>query len=135
MSQADAPTTMKEMVTGARSRIENLSPEQVEAEVRNGALLVDLRESEERAEHGIIPGAAHFPRGMLEFWADPASPYHKEEFDPERRIILHCMSGGRSALAADTLRQMGFARVAHMEGGLGQWAKEGRSVEGGHAAV
>lgn len=130
MSQADAPRTMKQMVADARSRIENLSPEQVEAEVRNGALLVDLRESEERSESGTIPGAVHFPRGMLEFWADPTSPYHKEEFDPERRIILHCMSGGRSALAADTLRQMGFGRVAHMEGGLGRWAQEGRPVEG-----
>lgn len=123
--------TVKEMVADARTRIENLTPEQVEAEVRSGALLVDLRESEERAQHGSIPGAVHMPRGMLEFWADPTSPYHKQELDPERRIVLHCAAGGRSALAADTLRQMGFSRVAHLDGGFGRWKEEGRPVNGG----
>ena len=69
---------------------------------------------------------------MLEFWADPNSAYHREEFDPNRRIILHCMAGGRSSLAADTLQQLGFKNVAHMDGGFEQWSQEGRPVLGGH---
>ena len=67
---------------------------------------------------GVIPGAAHAPRGMLEFYADPTSPYHRKEFDPARRVVLHCASGGRSALAADTLKQMGYQNVAHLDGGF-----------------
>ena len=76
----------------------------------------------------MIPGAISAPRGMLEFWADPTSPYHRQEFDPQRRIILHCASGGRSALAADTLQQLGYSNVAHLAGGLKAWAEEGRPI-------
>ncbi|HEX7002569.1 MAG TPA: rhodanese-like domain-containing protein [Trueperaceae bacterium] len=126
-----AASSVKEMVSEARSRIENLSPEQVEEELKQGALLVDIRERDEIDRSGAIPGASHYPRGMLEFWADPASPYHKEDLDPERRIILHCASGGRSALAADMMRSLGFGRVAHMDGGFQRWKQEGRRVEEG----
>ena len=125
------PKTVKQMVTEARGRVESITPEQVAADVKQGAMLVDLRESEECTQHGVIPGALHFPRGMLEFWADPNSAYHREEFDPNRRIILHCMAGGRSALAADTLQQLGFKNVAHMDGGFERWNQEGRPVLGG----
>jgi rhodanese-related sulfurtransferase len=93
-----------------------------------GALLVDLREPVERAQHGIISGAVSAPRGMLEFWADPTSSYHRPEFDPGRRLVLHCASGGRSALAADTLRRMGYRNVAHLDGGLNAWKAAGRQV-------
>lgn len=124
-------TTVKELVSDARTRIENLPPERVEEEVRQGALLVDIREENERAHHGTIPGAVHYPRGMLEFWADPSSPYHKADFDPDRRMILHCMAGGRSALAADTLQKLGYYKVAHLDGGFERWKEEGREVEGG----
>jgi rhodanese-related sulfurtransferase len=72
---------------------------------------------------------AHAPRGMLEFWADPTSAYHREEFDPARRTILYCASGGRSALAADTLQRMGYANVAHLDGGIKAWKEGGRPVE------
>jgi rhodanese-related sulfurtransferase len=84
---------------------------------RGDAILVDIRESEERRERGGIPGAVGAPGGMLECWADPTSPYHRSEFDPTRRIILHCASGGRSALADDTLQPMGYSKVAHLDGG------------------
>jgi rhodanese-related sulfurtransferase len=77
-------------------------------------ILVDLREPEERAQNGAIPGGVHGPRGMLEFWADPSSPYHRAELEPTRRVILYCASGGRSALAADILGQMGYTNVAHL---------------------
>lgn len=130
MSQeTSTPRSAAQMVAEARSRVENLTPEAVAGELREGALLVDLRESEERSETGTIPGAVHAPRGMLEFWADPTSPYHRSEFDPSRRIILHCASGGRSALAADLLRQMGFQRAAHLEGGIKAWKESGQEVQ------
>lgn len=122
--------TAAEMVAEAKQRIENLSVDEAASEVEGGeAVLVDLREPGERAQFGAIPGAVHAPRGMLEFYADPTSPYHRAELDPGRRVILHCASGGRSALAADTLRHMGYANVAHLEGGFAAWKDAGRPVE------
>ena len=122
--------TAAELVTEAKQRVANLTVDEVAAEVERGdALLVDLREPGERAEHGAIPGAVQAPRGMIEFWADPTSAYHRAEFDPTRRVVLHCASGGRSALAADTLRQMGYANVAHLDGGFNAWKDAGRPVE------
>ncbi len=120
-------TTAAAMVATAKAHIEALSPEQVAAELAGGeALLVDLRESEERTGSGVIPGAIHAPRGMLEFYADPTSPYYRPEFDPDRRVILHCASGGRSALAAGTLQELGYARVAHLDGGMKAWHEAGK---------
>jgi rhodanese-related sulfurtransferase len=124
------PKTAAQMVAAAKQRVQNLTPEQVEVELARGdAVLVDLRESEERAQTGAIPNAMHAPRGMLEFYADPTSPYHRQEFDPNRRVILHCASGGRSALAAETLQQMGYTNVAHLDGGIRAWQESGRPVE------
>lgn len=123
-----------ELVSQAKQRVENLTPDQVSAELERGdAVLIDLREPHEREQSGYIPGAAHAPRGMLEFYADPSSSYHREEFDPDRRIILHCASGGRSALGADTLQQMGYKNVAHLDGGLKAWKEAGKQVEGGQS--
>jgi rhodanese-related sulfurtransferase len=116
------------MVAEAKGRIENLTPDQVEAEVREGTLLIDIREPEERLASGAIAENTHAPRGMLEFYADPTSPYHRCEFDPDRRVILYCASGGRSALAADMLRQLGYANVAHLDGGLKAWVEAGKPV-------
>ena len=122
--------TAKDMVGEAKAQVENLSPEQVAGELLQGdALLVDLRDGEELREHGRIPQAIHIPRGMLEFRADPTGPYHKEELRPERRIILHCASGGRSALGAKTLQEMGYQNVAHLDGGLKAWQESGHPVE------
>src|SRR3712207_1027541 len=95
--------TAAELVAAAKANIENLSAQDVAAEHDNGALIVDIREAAERATTGAIPGSIHVPRGMLEFYADPTSAYHRPEFDPERRIVLHCAGGGRSALATQTL--------------------------------
>ena len=121
--------TAAQLVQDARSGIENLTPDQVAAEVAAGkALLVDVRDAPERA-NGTIPGAVHASRGMLEFYADPSSPYHKAEFDPGKRVILHCASGGRSALAAQTLKSMGYADVAHLDGGFKAWQAVGKPVE------
>jgi rhodanese-related sulfurtransferase len=126
--------TAAQMVAEARERTENLTPDQVAIELaERDPLLVDLREPEERAQNGSIPGAVPAPRGMLEFWADPASPYHRPEFDPGRRVILHCASGGRSALAAETLAQLGYRNVAHLDGGFKAWKERGYAAEGGDA--
>lgn len=122
--------TASQLVQDAKSAIENLTPDQVAAEVAAGrALLVDVRDAPERSANGSIPGAVHASRGMLEFHADPSSPYHKPEFDPGKRVILHCASGGRSALAAQTLKTMGYADVAHLDGGFKAWQAAGKPVE------
>jgi rhodanese-related sulfurtransferase len=122
-------STAAEMVATARRRVESLSAAQVAEEIAaGGVLLVDLREPDERMDAGVIPGAVHAPRGMLEFYADPTSPYHRPEFDPDGRVILYSASGGRSALAAATLQALGYTRVAHLSCGLKGWAEEGRPV-------
>jgi rhodanese-related sulfurtransferase len=121
-----------ELVAAAKAEIDNLSVDQVAQEMERGdVLIVDLRESEELAQNGRIPGAVHAPRGMLEFYADPSSPYHREGFDPSKRVILHCAAGGRSALAVKTLKEMGYENVAHLEGGFGAWKESGKPVEQG----
>lgn len=121
-------TTASEMVAAARAAIENLTTDEVAAEVADDdVVLVDLREPTETA-NGVIPGAVEAPRGMLEFHADPSTPYHLEELDPNRRTILYCASGGRSALAVRTLQMLGYRDVAHLEGGFKSWVDEGRPV-------
>jgi rhodanese-related sulfurtransferase len=122
--------TAAQLVAEAKQRVENLPPQRVAEEVTQGnALLVDIREREEGHQHGVIPKAVQASRGMLEFYADPHSPYHRQEFEPTRRIILHCASGGRSALAAATLQQLGYTNVAHLDGGLKAWKEAGLPVE------
>lgn len=118
-----------ELVAEAKARIENLDVASVERERDAGVMLVDLREPAEISELGRIAGSVHVPRGMLEFRADPTSPYHQDGFDPERRIILHCATGGRSALAAAALRDMGYTNVAHLDGGFKAWVAAGRTVD------
>jgi len=118
-----------DLVGEAKGRVENLDPDAVERELADGAVLVDLREAEELEATGRIPGAIHVPRGMLEFRADPASPYHQAPLDPSKRVILHCASGGRSALGAAALQEMGYEDVAHLDGGITAWKDAGKPVE------
>lgn len=92
-------------------------------------LFVDLRDPRELEREGIIPGAVHAPRGMIEFWVDPESPYHKPVFAMGKRILLFCAAGWRSALTAKTLQDMGLDRVAHIDGGFGAWKTAGGLVE------
>ncbi|MCB0034004.1 MAG: hypothetical protein KDE51_08295 [Anaerolineales bacterium] len=120
-----------EMVREAKARIENTSVEQfaLEKSENNDLLLIDLRESEERQQHGVIPGSVAIPRGVLEFYADPTSSMHHPEMQLDRRTILYCAGGGRSALAADLLQSMGYKNVAHLEGGFAAWQTAGQPVE------
>ena len=92
-------------------------------------VIVDLRDHRELKRTGKIPGAFSCPRGMLEFWIDPDSPYHKPIFAQEKHFIFHCASGWRSALATDTAQKMGLQPVSHIEGGLGAWVKAGGPIE------
>lgn len=92
-------------------------------------VLVDLRDFRELKRGGKIPGAFSCPRGMLEFWIDPDSPYHKEVFNQEKTYVFYCASAWRSALSARVAHEMGLNPVAHIEGGFGAWVKAGGPVE------
>ena len=119
-----------DLIAAAKQDVESLSPEQVASEVDAGtALLVDVRDPEERRTAGAIPRSINAPRGRIEFYADPAAASHKEGFERDRRIILHCDAGGRSALAAQTLHRMGYTSVAYLDGGMNRWKAEGRPIE------
>ncbi len=119
-----------DLVAEAKAQIENLGPDAVEAELASGeVILVDIRDAPELDAAGRIPGSIHIPRGMLEFRADPSTPYHQEPLDPSKRVILHCASGGRSALAAATLKQMGYEHIAHLDGGFNAWKEAGKPTE------
>ena len=118
------------LVYQAKEQIETLLQEDAEAQVEAGsAQFVDIRDIRELKRESRIPGALHAPRGMLEFWFDPASPYHKPEFITDKKLILFCASAWRSALAVKTLQDMGFENIAEMEGGFGAWKKRGALIE------
>lgn len=123
-------STAAEMVASAKSRVQALSAEQVAGEIASGwVLIVDLREPDERIAAGVIPGAMHAPRGMIEFYADPTCPYYRPELDPDGRVILYCAAGSRSALAAVALQELGYTRVAHLDGGMKAWIAAGQPIE------
>jgi rhodanese-related sulfurtransferase len=116
-----AQKSATELVKEAKSEIESLSPEKANQELSTGEIvLIDIREPQE-LQQGSIAGAINAPRGMLEFYADPALPYYKPEFNKNKRIILYCASGGRSALAVKTLKEMGYTNIAHIDGGFKAW--------------
>ena len=121
--------TVVELVPRAKAQIENLTPDQVAREAADGAVVVDLREPAELHKDGMIEGAVHAPRGMLEFWIDPESPYHKPQFAEDKRFVFFCGGGWRSALAAQAAHRMGLKPVAHIGGGFGAWKKAGGPVE------
>ena len=121
---------VKEMVGAAKSRVRAVTKEELEQELENGDVqLLDVRDVRERWRLGTIPGARSVPRGMLEFWADPDSPYYKEGLDPAKRTVVYCAGGMRSALAADALQQLGYQDVAHLEIGFDGWKQAGGEVE------
>jgi rhodanese-related sulfurtransferase len=120
----------KDLLAEANARIETVSPEAAQELLgRDDVLFVDLRDPREREREGVIPGAFSCTRGMLEFWIDPESPYHKKEFASDRRFVFFCAGGWRSALATATAQDMGLAKVCHIEGGFGAWRKAGAPIE------
>jgi rhodanese-related sulfurtransferase len=122
----------KSMVEQAEREIETLAVEDaISLHGREDVVLVDIRDPRELARDGKVPGAFHCTRGMLEFWIDPQSPYHKQQFAQDKRFVFFCAGGMRSALAAQTAHRMGLKQVAHIRGGFGAWKKAGGPVEEG----
>jgi rhodanese-related sulfurtransferase len=120
----------KQMVSEANAALETVSVEDGLAMVGDtGVLFIDVREMVERQQTGGIPGSVHVPRGFLEFRVDPDSPMHDKAVDGGKRLVLYCASGGRSALAAKTMLDMGFTDVCHLGGGFGAWQQAGGPVE------
>lgn len=122
---------ISEAVDAAKEQLENLSVEELQAEMESNPdlLVVDIREIQERVDSGTIPGSVHAPRGMLEFWADPSSPYGRDWFRDDRRTVLFCAAGGRSALAAVAMQELGFENVAHLESGFSGWQAADGEIE------
>lgn len=119
----------KDLIAAAEQEIETLTP--AEALARHGAddvVFVDIRDRRELEREGRIPGAFHCPRGMLEFWIDPESPYAKPQFQTGNRFVFYCASGWRSALSARTAQEMGLENVSHITDGFGGWKKAGGPV-------
>ncbi len=119
-----------QMVAEARARIDEVETANLIEMLNDPDLVVvDLRDIRERHRSGWIPGSLHVPRGMVEFWVDPESPYFKESLgDPDKRYVFHCASGWRSALTVATLQDMGFA-AAHLREGFSTWESQGGPVE------
>ena len=122
--------SFKKLVAEAEAQVKSLTPAEVEMKSKqNGVTLIDLRDIRELKRDGTIADSIHIPRGMLEFWVDPESPYYKSELNDTEEVILFCNGGWRSALAAASLKAMGVESVSHMSGGFDQWKKEiGRIV-------
>lgn len=119
----------KALIQEARERIVTLSLEEAQARLNQpDSVFVDIRDIRELEREGLIPGAFHAPRGMLEFWVDPDSPYHKPIFAEDKEFILYCGSAWRSSLAAAALHDMGLTRVSHVEGGFKAWKEAGLPV-------
>ena len=116
--------TAMEMIGEARAQVGTVAPKEAADQLGTGAVLVNVREPEEW-QHGHINGSVPAPRGLLEFFADPASPRHKDQLDPSRRMIVVCASGARASLAAATLKTMGYSDVAILDGGLKGWTEAG----------
>ena len=127
--RAPLKQTAADLVAEALRRLVSLTPEQVTEGLEEGALLVDIREEDELRVAGWVRDSVWAPRGMLEFWADPSDQRHRIEFDPDRRLILYCSTGDRSAIAAATLRSMGYRDVCLLDGGIDAWKRDGRPVE------
>ena len=119
----------RQMLAEANAAIDNLSVKEALGKLGDpSTVFVDVREAQERAA-GHIPGSVHAPRGFLEFIADPEGPMHNPAIEPDKQIVVYCGSGGRSALAAKTLREMGFPRVCSLVGGISAWTEAGGRID------
>ena len=122
--------THRELIDRALAEIETLDIEQAEALLEDdNTLFVDLRDPRELQREGKIPNAFHAPRGMLEFWVDPSSPYHKEVFASGKKLVFYCQSGWRSALSTKTEQDMGLDNVCHIGDGYRGWKDSGAATE------
>ena len=120
----------KELIEEAEKNIETMSIDEVAGLLHDETVtIVDIRDIRELQREGKLPGAIHAPRGMLEFWVDPDSPYHRELFSEEKKFVFYCASAWRSALATQTVQQMGMNNVCHMSGGFTAWKEAEQPIE------
>ncbi|WP_257170350.1 rhodanese-like domain-containing protein [Bradyrhizobium sp. SRS-191] len=123
------PTSVKQMMEAANAAVPKITPAEAQAMIAKGnTLVLDVRDAPEVEKSGKIEGAHHVSRGMLEFRADPDSPYHDKAFTKDKSIILYCASGGRSALSGKTLKDLGYDKVFNV-GAFKDWAESGGAVE------
>jgi len=123
------PTSVKQMLEAANAAVPRVTPAEARDLIAKGnTLVVDVRDTPEVERSGKVAGAVHVSRGMLEFRADPESPYHDKNFAKDKTVILYCASGGRSALSAKTLKDLGYAQVYNL-GAFKDWAESGGAVE------
>lgn len=121
---------IKDLLAEATARVKTYEVEDAKNLLGSeGAVFIDVRDEPELRSDGKLPGAVHASRGMLEFYIDAESPYHKDVFDADREFVFYCKSGGRSALAAQRAKEMGLERVASMNGGFKAWTEAGGKVE------
>ncbi|BBY42520.1 rhodanese [Mycolicibacterium celeriflavum] len=120
--------TAKDLVAEANAVVPKISHDEARELITKGALVVDVRDAPEVEKSGKVAGAVHVPRGMLEFRADPESPYHDQHFSKDKPVILYCASGGRSALSGQALTELGYQQVYNL-GAFGDWADSGGAVE------
>jgi rhodanese-related sulfurtransferase len=118
-------------VDSLRSKVPTLNATELAQRLADGEglTIIDIRELQERIDKGAIPNSHHVPRGMLEFWADPAMGYYRDYFVEDGRYVLYCAGGGRSVLAALALMDMGYKSVWHLDGGFGGWERAGQKIE------
>lgn len=119
----------RDLVNEAKQQIEDISVQDAQKLDGDHNVIVDIRDIRELKRDGKIPGAFHCPRGMLEFWIDPDSPYHKPIFQQNKKFIFYCASGWRSALATSVAVRMGLKPVANLDGGFSAWKDAGGSIE------
>ncbi len=116
----------KQLIAEARTKIRTISTEEAASKLADpNVIFVDIRDVRELEREGMIPNAFHAPRGMLEFWVDPESPYHKEIFSSGKEFVLYCQSAWRSSLATLALQEMGLTPICHVEGGFKAWKEAG----------
>lgn len=121
----------KQLVAEAEQQIQAIDSSELKVRLENldeSVIIIDLRDVREVKREGKIPGSLHIPRGMLEFWVDPDSPYYRTEFDKAEELVLYCNKGWRSALSAQSLKNMGMENIVHLKGGMEQWQKDGGAV-------
>ncbi len=121
-------TSVKSLIEQADAVVPRVSFDEAKALINKGALVIDVRDGPELSQGGKVAGALHVSRGMLEFRADPASPYHDKAFDKSKSVIVYCASGGRSALAGKVLKDFGYAHVYNL-GAFKQWVEAGGPVD------
>jgi rhodanese-related sulfurtransferase len=120
--------SVKDLVAAANAVVPRITPDEARQKLEAGAVVVDVRDAAEVAKSGKVAGAVHIPRGMVEFRADPETPYYDASFDKDKAVILYCGSGGRAALSGQALKEMGYAEVYNL-GGFNDWAESGGAVE------